>query len=70
MPRGNNMNLMELLEGGGLLIICALLVAFTIARSKGAGGDWPKSVVATNFIVLLIIGTGFFGIAAFIHSIV
>lgn len=64
------MNLIELLEGGGLLIVCALLIAFVIARSRGAGGDWPKGVITTNAIVLLIIATGFFGIATFIHSMV
>lgn len=64
------MNVIELLEGGGLLVVCALLVAFVIARSKGAGGEWPKGVILTNFVVLLIIATGFFGIATFIHSIV
>ncbi len=61
-------NVMELLEGGGLLVVSVLLIVFVVARSKGAGGDWPKGIITTNFLVLIIIGTGFFGIAAFIHS--
>ncbi|GHD61826.1 hypothetical protein GCM10017083_49720 [Thalassobaculum fulvum] len=62
------MNVLEFVEGGGLLIVCALLIAFAIARSKGAGGEWPRGILPTNFLVLMIIGTGFFGIATFIHS--
>ena len=64
------MNILELLEGGGLLVVCALLTAFVIARSRGAGGEWPNGIIATNAMVLLIIATGFFGIATFIHSMV
>lgn len=62
------MNVVELLEGGGLLIVCGLLVAFAIVRSKGAEGGWPRGVVSTNLLVLLIVGTGFFGIIAFVDS--
>jgi len=64
------MNIWELLEGGGLLGVCVLLVIFAVARAKGAGGDWPRGILPTNFLVLLIIGTGFFGIATFIDSFV
>lgn len=62
------MNVMELIEGGGLLIVCGLLIVFVVARAKNASGDWPRGIISTNFMVLLIIGTGFFGIAAFISS--
>ncbi|MEQ8813230.1 MAG: hypothetical protein RLO51_02975 [Thalassobaculum sp.] len=64
------MNVIELLEGGGLLIVSVLLIVFVVARNKTTGGNWPSSIVATNFMVLLIIGTGFFGIATFIDSFV
>lgn len=62
------MNVLELLEGGGLLVACVLLIVFAVARSKGTRGEWPRGILATNVLVLLIIATGFFGIAAFIHS--
>ncbi len=64
------MNVLELLEGGGLLGVCVLLVVFAVARAKGAGGDWPSGILSTNFLVLVIIATGFFGIATFIDSFV
>lgn len=62
------MNVVELLEGGGLLILCALLVVFAIMRSKSSGGEWPRSILATNAMVLVIVATGFFGLVAFIDS--
>lgn len=62
------MNVMELIEGGGLLIVCALLVAFALVRSKGTAGAWPSGILTTNTLVLLIIASGFFGLAAFIDS--
>lgn len=62
------MNVIELLEGGGLLIVCAVLIVFVVARHKSTNGNWPSSILATNFMVLLIISTGFFGIATFIAS--
>lgn len=62
------MNLLELAEGGGLLILCVLFIAFAVVRSKGTGGSWPKGILVTNILVLLIVGTGFFGLIAFIDS--
>lgn len=64
------MNVLELLQGGGLLVVCALLVAFVVARSKNSGGAWPSGILSTNVLVLLIIASGFFGLAAFIDSFV
>lgn len=64
------MNIWEFVEGGGLLAVCALLVVFAVARAKGAGGEWPRGILPTNFLVLMIIATGFFGIATFIDSFV
>lgn len=63
------MNVIELLESGGLLAVCAVLVAFAIARSKAARGEWPRGILRTNFLVLLIVATGFFGLVAFIDSV-
>lgn len=62
------MNVIELLEGGGLLVACILIILFAIARNKRSPDGWPKGIVVTNALVLAIIGTGFFGIAALIHS--
>jgi len=64
------MNVVELLEGGGLLILCAILVVFAIMRSKASGGEWPRSILGTNAMVLVIVATGFFGLVAFIDSFV
>ncbi len=62
------MNVIELIEGGGLLIVCALLIVFVAARARKANGNWPAGIITTNAMVLLIIATGFFGIAVFIAS--
>ena len=62
------MNVIELLEGGGLLVVCALIIVFALAKHKKSPGGWPKGIIATNALVLVIIATGFFGIATFLHS--
>src|SRR3546814_13377110 len=59
--RGSFMNVLEMLEGGGLLIVCALVVAFVLVRREAAGGDWPAGILSTNGLVLLILSRGFFG---------
>jgi hypothetical protein len=64
------MNVLELLEGGGLLVVCVLLVVFAVARSRNTDGAWPSGILPTNVLVLLIIASGFFGLAAFIDSFV
>ena len=64
------MDLFAFLEGGGLLVLCALLVAFAIARNKKAPNGWPRGVLRTNALVLTIIASGFFGLATFIDSFV
>lgn len=66
--RGKLMNFIELLEGGGLIVICALLIAFATIRSRRSGGEWPRGIIPTNAMVLLIVATGFFGLVAFIDS--
>ncbi len=62
------MNVIELLEGGGLLVVCALIIVFALAKNKKSPEGWPKSIMVTNALVLVIIATGFFGIATFLHS--
>ncbi len=62
------MNVLEFIEGGGLLLISGALIVFAIARNKATEGGWPKGIIPTNFFVLLIIASGFFGIATFIDS--
>lgn len=62
------MNAIEFLEGGGLLAVSAILAVFAATRSRRSIGDWPKGVISTNALVLVIIATGFFGIATFIDS--
>lgn len=63
------MNIIEMLEGGGLLVICAVIIAFALARSRTSAGEWPRGILSTNVLVLLIIASGFFGLAAFIDSV-
>lgn len=64
------MNVFEFLEGGGLLVLCVLIVVFAITRSRAAHESWPKGVLATNALVLAIVASGFFGILTFIDSFV
>lgn len=61
-------NIMELLEGGGLLVVSIALLVFAVSRSRATAESWPAGILSTNVLVLAIIGTGFFGIAAFIDS--
>ena len=61
-------NIVEMLEGGGLLVVCALLIVFAVIRSRRSGGEWPRGIVPTNAVVLLIVATGFFGLIAFVDS--
>ncbi len=63
------MNVIELLEGGGLLVVCALIIVFALAKNKKSPDGWPKGIMFTNALVLVIIATGFFGIATFLHSL-
>lgn len=62
------MNIMEFVEGGGLLIICIVILVFAVTKSRATSESWPKGILSTNALVLIIIATGFFGIAAFIDS--
>ena len=62
-------NIMELVEGGGLLVVSIVLLVFAVSRSRASSESWPSGILSTNVLVLVIIGTGFFGIAAFIDSL-
>jgi hypothetical protein len=64
------MNFMELIEGGGLLAVSIILMVFAVTRSRSTSESWPKGILSTNALVLLIIATGFFGIAVFIDSFI
>lgn len=64
------MDIIEMLEGGGLLIVCVLIIVFAMARNKRSPEGWPKGIIVTNFLVLAVIATGFFGLATFIDSFI
>jgi|GEM_PF-745856 len=64
------MHVLEMLEGGGLLIVCVALIVFVVTQARKRRGDWPSGIISTNVVVLLIVGTGFFGIAMFIASFI
>jgi len=56
------LNIFSFVESGGLFILAALLMVLMIVKARRTGGEWPKSMVLTNVLIISIIGVAALGL--------